>query len=226
MDFDLTPYFKKYEALAKQADQIFDRVKNEYPACVNCKKGCTDCCYALFDLTLVEALYINHHFKKTFGADAELMEKANKADRAIFRLKKRAYRDVKENNKDEVAVLYELGRERIRCPFLNERELCALYEHRPITCRLYGIPTAIQGMGHTCGKSGFNEGEKYPMVNMDRIFDQLKAISSEIVADIKTPHTRLDELLVPLSMAILTDYDDVFFGFAEEKEKEEEKGQS
>jgi Fe-S-cluster containining protein len=225
MDFDFTPYFKKYEALSKQADQIFARIKEEYPACVNCKKGCTDCCYALFDLTLVEALYLNHHFRKTFGADMDLMEKANKADRAIFRLKKRAFQEVKENKKDEVAVLYELGRERIRCPLLNERELCALYEHRPITCRLYGIPTAIQGMGHSCGKSGFAEGEKYPMVNMDKIFDQLKAISSEIVADIKTPHTKMDDLLVPLSMAMLADYDDVFFGFAEEQVKEEEKGQ-
>jgi hypothetical protein len=46
------------------------------------------------------------------------------------------------------------------------------------------------------------------------------------VADIKTTHTRLDELLAPLSMAMLTDYNDVFFGFAEEKEKEEENGQS
>jgi Fe-S-cluster containining protein len=230
MDFDFTPYFEKYEKLVAQADQVFERIKKEYPACVNCKKGCTDCCYALFDLTLIEALYLNQKFKAAFGADAEMMEKANKADRAIFRIKKRAYKEVQENNKDEVAVLYEMGRERIRCPLLNEREMCALYAFRPITCRLYGIPTAIQGLGHSCGKSGFSEGESYPMVNMDKIFQQLQAISAEIVADIKTPYTKMDDMLVPVSMALLTDYDDVFFGFAKDEGTDEgtddQKGRS
>lgn len=220
MDFDFSPYFKKYEALVSTADQLFERVKAEHPACVNCKKGCTDCCYALFDLTLVEALYLNHKFKEAFGADADMMEKANKADRAVFRLKKQAFKDFKENKQDEVAILYKMGRERIRCPLLNEREMCALYDFRPITCRIYGVPTLIQGMSHTCGKSGFREGETYPVVNMDKIFDQLKALSSEIVAAVKTPYKKMDDLLVPVSMAILTDYDDAFFGFSDEKDDE------
>jgi len=224
MDFDFTPYFKKYETLVDQVDQIFERVKKEHPACVNCKKGCTDCCYALFDLTLVEALYLNHKFKEQFGADPAMMETANKADRALFRLKKKAFKDFNENKKDEVEILHEMGRERIRCPLLNEREMCALYEHRPITCRLYGIPTAIQGMSHTCGKSGFSEGEKYPAVNMDKLFDQLGALSSEIVADIETSYKKMDEMLVPVSRAILTDYDDTFFGFSEDKDGKEDKG--
>ena len=227
MEFDFFPYFKKYEKLVEQVDQIVERVKTEYPACVNCKKGCTDCCYALFDLTVVEALYLNHKFREKFGADANMMEIANKADRALVRVKKKAFKDYNESKKDEVAILHEMGRERIRCPLLNERDLCALYENRPITCRIYGIPTIIQRMSHTCGKSGFDEGEKYPAVNMDKLFDQLKAISSEIVADIKTPFTRSDEMLVPVSMAILTEYDDTFFGFSEEdKDKNDQTDQS
>ncbi len=223
MDFDFTPYFKQYELLVDQVDQIVARVKNEYPACINCKKGCTDCCYALFDLTLVEALYLNHKFRDAFGVNADFLETANKADRALVRLKKRAFQEYNENKKDEVTILHEMGRERIRCPLLNEREMCALYEYRPLTCRLYGIPTSIQGMSHTCGKSGFDEGQKYPAVNMDKLFEQLKAISAQIVADIKTPYKKMDEMLVPVSMAMLTDYDDVFFGFSKEEDEEETK---
>jgi Fe-S-cluster containining protein len=224
MDFDFTPYFKKYEALVSQIDEIVEKVKKEYPACVNCKKGCTDCCYAIFDLTLVEAIYLNHKFKERFGANAEMMERANKADRAVFRLKKQALKEYKDDQKDEVEILYKMGRERIRCPLLNEREMCALYEYRPLTCRIYGIPIMIQGMGHTCGKSGFTEGEKYPVVNMDKLFEQLTRLSSEIVEAIKTPHKKMNDLLVPVSMAMLTDYDDIYFGFtnddAEKKEQE------
>lgn len=223
MDFDFTPYFKKYEALVSVVDEIVEKVKKEYPACVNCKKGCTDCCYALFDLTLIEALYLNHHFKKTFGADTEMMERANKADRAIFKLKKQAYKEFTEEQKNEVDILHEMGRERIRCPLLNERELCALYEYRPITCRVYGIPTLIQGMSHTCGKSGFTEGEKYPVVNMDKLFEQLNRISTDLVAAIETRYKQMDDLLVPVSMALLTDYDDVYFGFADDETQDKEK---
>ena len=43
---------------------------------------------------------------------------------------------------------------------------------------------------------------------MDKIFDQLKALSAEIVAAVKTPYKKMEDLLVPVSMAILTDYDE------------------
>jgi hypothetical protein len=49
MDFDFTPYFKKYEALVSNADDAFERVKQAHSDCVKCKEKCTDCCYALFD---------------------------------------------------------------------------------------------------------------------------------------------------------------------------------
>ena len=225
MDFDFSPYFKKYEALVEQIDQIVEKVKAAYPACVNCKKGCTDCCYALFDLSLVEALYLNQKARDAFGADSEIMEKANKADRAVFKLKKQASRELMEDRSNEVEILHKMGRERIRCPLLNEREMCSLYAFRPITCRVYGIPTLIQGMSHTCGKSGFTEGEKYPVVNMDKLFDQLNRISAEIVEAIQTPYKKMDGLLVPVSMAILTDYNDEYFGFSDEKEDEKDKAE-
>ena len=72
MDFDLTPYFKRYEALLSLADQLFEKVSQQYPECMRCKIGCSDCCHALFDLTLIEALYINHKFSERFtGAEKE-----------------------------------------------------------------------------------------------------------------------------------------------------------
>ena len=151
------------------------------------------------------------------------MERANKADRAVFRLKKQALKEFKEEQKDEVEILYRMGREKIRCPLLTEREMCALYEHRPLTCRIYGIPILIQGMSHTCGKSGFTEGEKYPVVNMDKLFEQLRRLSTEIVEAIKTPYKKMDDLLVPVSMAMLTEYDDVYFGFCNEDGEKKEQ---
>lgn len=221
MDFDFTPYFTKYEELLKVADQVFERVAKEYPECVNCKIGCSDCCYALFDLTLIEALYLNHKLSEQLGGSQrkELLEKANKIDRQITKIKRKAYKELQEG-KEENKILAEMAFERVKCPLLNIDDLCDLYDYRPVTCRFYGIPTSIGGKGHTCGISGFEEGEQYPTVNLDKIHQQMQQLTAELVRDLGTRYVKLTDMLVPLSMALLTIYDEYFFGLKEpEKEK-------
>jgi len=210
---NLEPFFEKYEALLKTADDIFNQVAEKYPQEVNCKQGCADCCYALFDLTLVEALYMKHHFDRCFeGLEREKrLEIANRIDRQLYKIKRRAYKEL-EAGRSEEDILNELAEKKIRCPLLNEQDLCDLYAHRPITCRFYGIPTSIAGKGHTCGLSGFVEGEAYPTVKLEMIQKKLYEISAEIVQDIKSRYARMGEMLVPLSMALLTEYDEEYLG--------------
>jgi Fe-S-cluster containining protein len=216
MDYDLTPYFKKYEDLVEKADAAFERVKTAYADCVKCEEKCADCCFALFDLTLIEALYINHKFKEKFKGTqkVELLEKANRADRRIHKIKRDAYKELKAG-KNEGEILAEMALQRVRCPMLNEKELCELYDNRPLTCRFYGIPTAIGGAGHTCGRSDFREGEQYPTVNLDMVHGQLQQISAELLRDIESRNIRLADILVPLSMALISDYDDAYLGVGE-----------
>lgn len=213
MDFDFEPFFRRYEAISAMADQLFAKVKEAFPDCVTCASGCADCCHALFDMTLIEALYINHKFNERFsGAEKErLLEAANRADRRLYKIKREAYKAVSAG-KDEAEVLSSLAQRRERCPLLDDAALCLLYAHRPITCRLYGIPTAIGGKGHTCGLSGFKPGESYPTVNIDNFQRMLYELSAELVAALKSKHIKMWELLVPLSMALLTDYTDEYLG--------------
>ncbi|GBC63800.1 hypothetical protein DENIS_4798 [Desulfonema ishimotonii] len=218
MDIDFTPFFQQYEALLKTADAVFEKVKGEYPECVKCTTGCSDCCNALFDLTLIEALYINQHFNKKFeGKEAEkgqLVEKANRADRQVYKIKKAAYKAL-EAGTEETEILNSLAAERVRCPLLNDQDQCDLYEYRPITCRFYGIPTAIGGKGHTCGKSAFVKGEQYPSVNLDIIHNRLYQISGELVKAMQSKFVKMGEILVPLSMALLTVYDEEYLGIGD-----------
>ena len=218
MDFDFTPYFKKYEALVAAADEVFDRVRKAHADCVKCEEKCADCCFALFDLTLIEALYINHQFNQKIkgSAKALLLEKANRADRRIFKIKRKAYKEM-QAGKNEGEILADLAFERVRCPLLSDQDLCDLYDYRPMTCRFYGIPTAIGGAGHTCGKSGFEMGKQYPTVNLDVILSQFQQLSAELVKDIKSKHLKLVDLLVPLSMALTSDYNDNYFGIGAEE---------
>ena len=218
MEFDFTPYFEKYETLVSKSDEAFEHVKQAYAECVKCEEKCADCCYAIFDLTLIEALYINHKFNEKVKdrQKADLLEKANRADRMIHKIKRRAYKDL-QAGKSEDDILAGLARQRVRCPLLNEADLCDLYDNRPLTCRFYGIPTAIAGQGHTCGKSAFKEGEPYPTVNLDAINSQLQQLSAELVRDLKSRYVKLADMLVPLSMALLTLYDEDYLGIGEEK---------
>lgn len=220
---DFTPFFKKYEELLITVDSVFDRMKAGYPECVKCKIGCSDCCYALFDLTLIEALYINHHLNRTYEGEKrrQLLERANRADRDIYKLKRKAYKTL-ESGKSEDEILADMALERIRCPLLNDEDQCDLYEYRPITCRFYGIPTAIGGKGHTCGLSGFVQGEQYPTVKLDMIHGKLYEISHEIVQGIQSRYSKMADMLVPVSMAMLTDYNPEYLGIGDEKQGEKE----
>jgi len=219
MDFDMTPYFEQYEQLSAQMDQVFEKVKGQYPECVTCKTECADCCHALFDLTLIEALYINQKFNERFSGEARdrILEKANSIDRQIYKLKRKAAKDVQDGMSEE-DVLTALAAERVRCPMLNDSDLCDLYHHRPITCRLYGIPTAIGGKGRTCGLSGFKPGEPYPTVHIEEIQNRLLALSEALVQDMKSQHFKMGDILMPLSMAVLTTMDNAFLGLTADGE--------
>jgi Fe-S-cluster containining protein len=210
---NLEPYFKKYAALVEQVDEVFKKVQEEYGDCVTCKMGCSDCCHALFDLTLIEALYIKSKFDAVFKADAgeKILERANRADRKVHKLKRVAQKEY-EDGKPQEDILAEMAAQRIRCPLLDDENQCELYPFRPITCRLYGIPTAIGGKSHTCGISGFKKGDSYPTVKLEKIQGRLYDISSELAKDLQSKYPKLAEMLVPVSMALLTEYSEEYLG--------------
>lgn len=225
MDIDLKPFLERYEKVSAQADTAFKHVTEAHPDLVRCKEKCSDCCYALFDLTLIEALYINYHFNEKVSGDEKvrLIEEANRIDRATYRIKRKAFKDVESGKKNEVEVLMELAKERMRCPLLNKDNLCILYENRPITCRVYGIPTSSAGMGHTCGLSGFSEGERYPTVNLDAVQKQLVQITADFIKEIRSKNIKMVDMLIPLSMAIITEFNEVFLGLKDDPEDKQVK---
>ena len=212
--------FKEYEAFVELTEKTLKKVKEGYSEQIKCTKGCSDCCYAFFDLTLIEAIYINYHFNKKFTGKAreKMLEKANSIDRKIHKIKKEAYKSSKEGNKD-IEVLGKISEKKARCPLLNEQNLCDLYEYRPLTCRIYGVPTSNLGASHTCGLSGFKQGEKYPTINMDIIYAQLYNMTKKFTDSINSKYTKLFEMLVPLSMALLTNYNDDYLGVIKKDKK-------
>lgn len=213
MALDLREHFVKYEALVQMVDAVFDRVKKEYPKEVFCREKCSDCCYAIFDLTLIEALYLKDKFLNKFSGKekSDLIAVADKTDRVLTRMKRDAFKEVK-NGADQLEIVGKMSQERVRCPLLGEDNLCVLYENRPITCRVYGIPTSTAGVSHICGRTNFSQGKPYPTLNMDKIYTQLQLLSAQLVKAINSENIKMHEMLIPVSMAMVTDFNEEYLG--------------
>ncbi len=213
MALDLNEHFVKYEALVQMVDAVFDRVKKEYPKEVFCREKCSDCCYAIFDLTLIEALYLKDRFLKKFSGTEknDLIGIADKTDRVLTKMKRDAFKEVK-GGADQLEIVGKMSQERVRCPLLGQDNLCVLYENRPITCRVYGIPTSTAGVSHICGRTNFNQGQPYPTLNMDKIYTQLQLLSAQLVQAINSENIKMHEMLIPVSMAMVTDFNEEYLG--------------
>ena len=210
---DLTPIFARYAELRDEADAIFAHVAREYPDCVTCHEGCSDCCHALFDLSLVEAMAVNAAFNAAFGHGRErsdILARASEIDRSLTRHKREMFRAEKDGESPE-AIMARAAALRVRCPLLGPDDRCLLYAARPITCRIYGIPTEIGGEAHVCGLSHFDKGRTYPTVRLERFHSRLDALSREIGETVQS-RFELGEVYVPLSMALLTRYDEKYLG--------------
>lgn len=211
---DLSKIFDKYEILVAGVDKIFRSVQEAHPDCMRCRIHCADCCHAVFDLTLVEAAYMNHQFMRRFNEkDREpILTRAETVDRQYYKIKRKLQKMHVDEGRSPEEVLLALSQERVRCPLLNEEDLCDLYASRPITCRVYGIPTSIGGQPHICEHANFQEGTAYPTINLDKMNDRLFALSKELLEDVGSTKQQMQMSLVPPSVALITEYDDQYFG--------------
>jgi Fe-S-cluster containining protein len=158
------------EEIFREVDAAFLETKRQFPKEVRCKPGCVDCCYALFDLSLAEAFLLHREFR----------QRPRKVRREVLRRLEK-YEKEWQKKAPEVITPFVLSTVKIRCPLLDNNKRCVLYEVRPVTCRLYGIPVAIEGETFVCGHSGFEPGRKYPTVLFHKVQERLSALSEKIV---------------------------------------------
>lgn len=210
----LMPIFRAYENLCLEADKLFAKISNQYSDCVSCKPGCSDCCFALFDLPLIEAMYLNYTFFQTFRDDKlrkEVLERALTTEKELTKLKRTFFKQ-EQNGTEFAQILANVSSHKSRCPLLDDQQHCLLYKARPITCRLYGVPTAINGKGHVCGLAKFNKGQDYPTVFIDKIQIQLDAMSYAIQNALNSKFSALHDVWVPVAMALSTTYNAQYLG--------------
>ena len=201
--------FEEYRALVKKADASFQRMEKDYGACMGCRIHCSDCCHALFGLFLVEAAHMQEHFQKLpEGVRNAALLRADAADRDLKKVEVKLQR----YGQDPQMRALTLARERVRCPLLDQNEECILYPHRPITCRVYGIPTSIQGKVRVCPAAAFKAEETYPVFDLDGVYKALYQLSKEILVQRGAEDLEKASLLVSMSKALKTPAEEILAG--------------
>lgn len=107
-----------------------------------CGKGCYDCCLGLFDISLLDAYYLRQGFKRL--PKPVQQQVTLRAEKTITQIKKLQPNlsppyYLTELSDEDVDTLCDKFPE-LRCPLLNEKNQCMVYQFRPMTCRLHGLP--------------------------------------------------------------------------------------
>ena len=106
---DLSLFFSDYESLIKKIDTEVQNQPQKDP--IQCGKGEHKCCYEVFDLQLIEVIYLHSKINRHFTS----AQREGLIKRAVETYKK----------------------ENMLCPF-NKGSGCEIYKMRPARCRIYG----------------------------------------------------------------------------------------
>jgi len=131
---ELAPYLEKLADLFNRMEKAYDAVAGAYGfTCTGCEDNC--CLTLFFHHTLLEYLYLYRGYAQLPGEEqAHLQAAAARVNR-------------------EVASAAEKGVPlRVMCP-LNRQGRCTLYRHRPMICRLHGIPNEMRRPGGPAARS-------------------------------------------------------------------------
>lgn len=131
----------RYILLLKEVDEWFAGCMAQYPGQVACHKGCSECCRGLFDITLLDAFLLKDGFNLL---PAEHQTRIITLSESIIQPihKEWPLFDspwlLNQVDESEWDVIMPDEDER-PCVMLFEGK-CLLYDYRPMTCRLNGIP--------------------------------------------------------------------------------------
>jgi len=130
-----------YHRLLSEVDEWFTICLQAGGSTLSCRGGCSSCCRALFDITLLDAWLL----KDAFSGLAPQVQ-AQVIDRCQPRLSELRGRwpELSHpyilNALPEEEWLSTPEEDQTPCPLLDENGYCLVYAARPLTCRLHGLP--------------------------------------------------------------------------------------
>jgi Fe-S-cluster containining protein len=133
---------QRYGELLADVDRWYAGCMALFDKEIYCQYGCCKCCHGHFDITLLDAAYL----KRGFDALPTLYQQGLRQNASIRLLGLKKY--IPGLSHPYILNYYpEEERERLLadeaetpCILLGYDGNCLLYDYRPMTCRLYGLP--------------------------------------------------------------------------------------
>lgn len=209
----LQEHVRRYMDLAARADNLFKAVERLHGDLMPCKVGCDDCCSVYFELSLIEAFVIRGMFAQHLSADLKkrALERADRVEPLFHQARKLLQGGTAKGSSTEGQAVETAAKLRIECP-LKEDHTCVLYEHRPITCRIYGTPQNLGDRVVSCPRTGFHKGGTYSVVDVQEIQGRLYEYSRDFLLDlVGVAPSAPPGPLFSLAAALKTTFDKQFF---------------
>lgn len=188
-----------YRELIDFADSAFTEISAAHPDFTRCKRGCDDCCYAVFGLFLVEAVFVHEAFQSLEEpVRVETLSRCAEAEQAAAHLEE----ELRSARHDPERAARIMATKRVPCPLLTAAGDCLIYDGRPLTCRVYGMPAVVGGALRACGKSGFPRKGRYGAFSLDMANRRLLDLSTAMIEDIEDADPEKASLLVSVSKAL------------------------
>jgi Fe-S-cluster containining protein len=123
-----------YQRILADADAFFRRVMEAQPQQLQCGRGCSLCCYGLFEIGSADVPVIAEGLAKLHPARRKKI-----VARALEIVASSRHPDLRTCSPIEKEKFFDRTAE-TPCPNLDARGECMLYEHRPLVCRTFGLP--------------------------------------------------------------------------------------
>ena len=189
--------------LASRWAEEFRRNQKLHGAKISCRRGCSDCCHHLFQITEIEAALISTGVKSLPEEKRQAL-----ANRARKYNEERVKLLSERKAEDAWGNLPPLG-SRLACPALEDGA-CQIYEHRPLICRKYGIPLYSPQKPDrvfAC-ELNFKPGEEIDDSHLVQIHTELYQEAVEVQAEYNRNGGRRDAKPITVARAILEDFED------------------
>jgi Fe-S-cluster containining protein len=176
-----------HDSLVSRLDKWFQSIQAKHGDRMHCARGCSKCCYGLFDISLPDALRVASAFSML---PQEIRSAAAKRSSAIQKKIIQEGMELQEPfflnkiSEEKIDQLVESVSD-VLCPLLDWNDHCLIYGHRPIACRLEGIPMvdSHDGLFGDWCELNFKEGVSSALAEDLRLdYYELQAVEREATA--------------------------------------------
>lgn len=161
---EVVTILNRYQELLFEVDTWFTGCSLAAANQIACQRGCSACCRGLFDITLLDARLLRDGFEQLPQDVQQVVLAAAQQNIAGIRSRWPDFDQPYLFNSypEEEWDLVMPEEDETPCPLLGQDGLCLVYKHRPMTCRLNGIP-----MVDTSGEILFDEWCSLNFIDVD-----------------------------------------------------------